>query len=69
MQSNNNHTRDGVKLVVEDIEDKLQITYSDMSNREVWQFIVFLIDRVAHTTGQDYNQIVEDLKEIEEGEI
>jgi len=62
------YMRKGVNLVVETEGDEMLITHSDLSPRQMWELMVFLVDKFSIYTGIDYNSVCEDLKEIEEGE-
>ena len=63
-----NFIRDGVKLVLEEEEGKLEITYADLSPTDVYHLVILLVGRLSDITGQRYNATLEDLKEIE-GEV
>ena len=59
-------TREGVKLVVESIDSSLIITYAQMEVEDLYNLTIELVDRMARATQQEYNSVLEDLKEIEE---
>jgi hypothetical protein len=59
------YTREGVKLVVEEQEDSLVITYADLNAEDTYHLSILLIDRLAGMVGQTYNGVLEDLKETE----
>ena len=59
--------RDGVKLVLEEEEGKLEITYADLSPTDVYHLVILLVGRLSDMTGQGYNDTLDDLKET--GEI
>lgn len=61
----NNFTREGVKLVVEEQDESLVITYAELSGEDTYHLAILLLDRLAGMTGQEYNQVLEDLKETE----
>jgi hypothetical protein len=62
------YTREGVKLVLEEQDDSLVITYADLNPEDTYHLVILLVDRLSQMVGQEYNQVLEDLKEIEEGE-
>lgn len=64
-----NFIRDGVKLILEEEEGNLEITYADLSPTDVYHLVILLVGRLADMTGQGYNDTLNDLKEIETGEI
>ena len=59
--------RDGVKLVLEEEEGKLEITYAVLSPADMYHLVILLVGRLSDTTGQGYNDTLDDLKET--GEI
>ena len=59
------YTREGVKLVVEQEDDKMVMTYANLDVAETYYLTIDLIDRLSKMVGQTYNQVCEDLKEIE----
>ena len=59
--------RDGVKLVLEEEEGKLEITYADLSPTDVYHLVILLVGRISDMTGQGYHATLDDLKET--GEI
>ena len=59
-------TREGVKLIVEQQGEAMVITYAALDLNDLYQLTIELVDRMAAATGQEYNQVLEDLKEIEE---
>jgi len=59
-------TREGVKLVLEETEGSLVITYADLDPEDTYHLSILLIDRLAKMVGQSYNDCLEDLKEKEE---
>lgn len=63
-----NFIRDGVKLILEEEEGNLEITYADLSPTDVYHLVILLVGRLADMTGQGYNDTLNDLKEIETGE-
>ena len=63
-----NYTREGIKLIVEEQEGSLVITYADLQPDDTYHLTILLIDRLSKMVGQEYNQVLEDLKEIEEKE-
>ena len=62
------YTRDGVKLVVEETEGSLVITYADLNPEDTYHLTILLVDKLASMVGQTYNGVLEDIKEVEEGE-
>ncbi len=60
------YIRDGVRLIVEEQEGSLIITYADLDVEDTYHLSILLIDRLAKMVGQTYNGCLEDLKEIEE---
>jgi hypothetical protein len=62
------YTREGVKLILEEQDDSLVITYADLNPEDTYHLVILLVDRLSQMVGQEYNQVLEDLKEIEEGE-
>ena len=62
-------TREGVKLVVEQQGEAMVITYATLDLNDLYQLTIELVDRMAAATGQEYNQVLEDLMEIEEESI
>lgn len=65
MEDNTTYTREGVKLLVEEQDGKLEITHMDIELGDLWQLVIYLVSALETTTGQRYNDILEDLKEIE----
>ena len=59
------YTREGVKLVVEQEDDKMVMTYANLDVADTYYLVIDLIDRLSKMVGQEYNQVLEDLKEIE----
>lgn len=62
------YQRDSVLLVVEDIDNSMLITHTKMDSEDIVQLVVFMIDKLSRFSGIAYNEILEDLKEKEEGE-
>ena len=62
-------TREGVKLIVEQQGEAMVITYATLDLNDLYQLTIELVDRMAAATGQEYNQVLEDLMEIEEESI
>ena len=62
------YMREGVNLVVQTEGDEMKITHSDLSAEQTWRLIIFLIDKLSAYTGIRYNDIVSDLREIEDEE-
>ena len=60
------YQRDTVKLVVENIEDNLVMSYADLDMEDMFYLTQYFIDKLSSMTGQEYNQVLEDLKEIED---
>lgn len=60
------YMREGVNLLVETEGNEMVITHSDLSPRQTWELIIFLIDRFSKYTGIPYNEVCDDLKEIED---
>ncbi len=56
-------TRKGVKLIVEEQEERLVITYAQLEASEVYYLVIELVDRLSKMSGQDYNKTLEDLME------
>ena len=63
------YIREGVKLVVEQDEESMVITYAQLELNDLYQLTIEFIDRMCRTTGQTYNQTLDDLKEIEEDDM
>ena len=59
------YTREGVKLVIEQEDDKMVMTYANLDVADTYYLVIDLIDRLSKMVGQEYNQVLEDLKEIE----
>ncbi len=59
-------TRKGVKLIVEEQEERLVITYAQLEVEDMYNLCIEFIDRMAKITQQSYNQVADDLKEIED---
>ena len=68
-EGTDSYTQPGVKLIVEEVDDSLVITYAQLGVEDIFNLCVELIDRVARITGQSYNETVADFKEIEEESI
>jgi len=60
------YTRDGVKLVVEDTEGSLVITYADLNPEDTYHLVILLVDRLAAMVGQTYNGVLKDIRDDEE---
>jgi len=59
------YQRDSVLLVVEDIEGAMMITHTTMDAEDVFQLMVFMAGKLSEYTGLPYNEVIENLKEIE----
>jgi hypothetical protein len=59
------YQRDSVLLVVEDIDNAMVITHTKLDAEDVWQLLVFMADKLSKYTGLPYNEVIENLKEIE----
>ena len=59
------YQKDSVLLVVEDVNNSMLITHTKMDAEDVFQLTIYMIGKLAEYTGQDYNSVVEDLKEKE----
>ena len=64
-QTIDDYTRDSVKMVVEEDEESLVITYADLSVEDIYHLVIELVSRMAKITRQGYNDTLDDLKEIE----
>ena len=62
------YVKDDVRLIVETVDESLVITYAQLEAREVYELTILFIDKLAAMTGQAYNSVLNDLKEIEEGD-
>ena len=58
------YIKDGVKLILEETEGTLEITYADLNPSDTYHLVILLVDRLAGMTGQEYNQVLEDLREV-----
>ena len=64
--SNLSYARDGLKLVVEEIDNSLVITYANLEAVDVYHLTIELVQRLGAMTGQGYSGTLNDLKEITE---
>ena len=62
------YVKDSVKMIVESVDERLLITYAQLELDDIYHLTIEFIDRLSKHVGQTYNQICEDLKEIEESE-
>ena len=60
------YMRDDVLLLVESVDGSMIITHANMDAEDTYHMVTYLIGRLSDITGQEYNQVLEDLKEIEE---
>ena len=60
------YIRDSVKLVIEEVDDDLVITYADLNISNLYTLTIDFVGRMSEMTGQKYNDTLDDLKEIEE---
>ncbi len=63
------YIRDDVKLVVETQDESLVITYANLDPKDTYELTILLVEKLGQMVGQEYNQVLEDLKEIEEERI
>jgi len=66
MNNKVDYVRDDVKLVVEQQEDSLVIVYANMTAKDTYELAITLIGKLSQITEQEYNQVLEDLKETGE---
>jgi hypothetical protein len=62
---------DNVILAVKKEDGNLSITKANMETIDVYYLLTYLVDRLSKATGQEYNDTLDDLKEVvkeEEGE-
>jgi len=62
------YLRDDVRLIVEQQDEALVITYAELDAKDIYELTILFIDKMAKITHQTYNQVCDDLKEIEESE-
>ena len=62
------YIREGVKLVVENVGESLVITYAQLEIEDLYNLTIELVDRMSKATGQEYNSVLEDLREVEDGD-
>ena len=62
------YQRDDVLLLVESVDGSMVITHANMDATDTYHMVTYLVGRLADITGQTYNQVCEDIKEIEESE-
>jgi len=60
------YVKDSVKMIVEQVDERLLITYAQLELDDIYHLTIEFVDRLAQQVGQEYNQVLEDLKEIEE---
>ena len=60
------YTKEGVLLIVEQQDEAMVITYAQLEVEDMYNLCIEFIDRMSKMTRQTYNQVCEDLKEIEE---
>ncbi len=60
------YTRDSVKLVVEQQENSLVITYANLTVEDTYHLLINLVGQLSRKTGQSYNDSLDDLRDIEE---
>jgi len=63
------YIREGVKLVVENVGESLVITYAQLEIEDLYNLTIELVDRMSKATGQEYNQTLDELKEVEEEDM
>ena len=57
------YDKQGINLIVETVGNEMKLTHSNMNAHQVWELIIFLIDKLSRYSGVPYNDVVEDLKE------
>ncbi len=57
-----------VKLLVTQQGESLVITNANLTAKDTYELVILLVDSLSKVTGQEYNQVLEDLREIEDGE-
>ena len=62
------YTRDSIKLIVEELDESLVITYADLNPVDTYHLVITLVGKLSDMVGRKYNSVLEDLKELEEEE-
>ena len=62
------YMKDDVLLLVESIDGSMVITHANMDAEDTYHMVTYLVGKLSDITGQTYNQVCEDIKEIEESE-
>jgi len=57
--------KDDVLLLVESIDGSMVITHANMGAEDTYHMATYLVGRLSDITGQEYNQVLNDLKEEE----
>lgn len=58
------YQEDTLKLVIEEKDNSLVMSYANLDLEDVYYLSQYFIDKLATLTGQEYNKILNDLKEI-----
>ena len=54
-----------VKLLVTRQGESLVITNANLTAKDTYELVILLVDSLGKVTGQEYNQVLNDLKEEE----
>ena len=60
------YMKEDVLLLVESVDGSMVITHANMDMQDTYHMTTYLVGRLSDITGQTYNQVCEDIKEIEE---
>jgi hypothetical protein len=60
------YMKDDVLLLVESIDNSMVITHANLTPEDTYHLTTYLVDRLGKMVGQKYNQVLDDLKEVED---
>ena len=60
------YMKDDVLLLVESVDGSMVITHANMNAEDTYHMTTYLVGRLSDITGQEYNQVLSDLKETED---
>jgi len=61
--------KDKVLLIVETIGNKMVITEANLELNDAFHLTVYMVGELSRMTGQPYNQVCNDIKELEDSTI
>jgi len=61
--------KDKVLLIVETIGDRMVITEANLELQDAYNLTIYLVGELSRMTSQPYNQVCNDIKELEDSII